>query len=64
MTALLLQLINYFTSCLVLWSKKLCFRDQIKQEPHPDRTPNKQQQQQQQNFVDRQIILQKQSAHI
>ena len=60
MTALLLQLINYFSSCLVLWSKKLYFRDQIKQEPHPDWTPNKQQQQQQQQqqqkFIDKQII--------
>lgn len=55
MTALLLQLINYFSSCLVLWSKKLYFRDQIKQEPHPDWTPNKQQQQQQ-KFIDKQII--------
>ena len=56
MTALLLQLINYFSSCLVLWSKKLYFRDQIKQEPHPDWMPNKQQQQQQQKFIDKQII--------
>ena len=54
MTALLLQLINYFSSCLVLWSKKLYFRDQIKQEPHPDWTPNKQQQRQ--KFIDKQII--------
>ena len=54
MTALLLQLINYFSSCLVLRSKKLYFRDQIKQEPHPDWTPNKQQQQQ--KFIDKQII--------
>ena len=58
MTALLLQLINYFSSCLVLKSKKLYFRDQIKREPHPDWTPNKQQQQQQQQqkFIDKQII--------
>ena len=61
MTALLLQLINYLSFCLVLWSKKLYFRDQIKQEPQPDWTPNKQQQLQQ-KFIDKQIILQKHSA--
>ena len=63
MTALLLpvQLINYLSFCLVRWSKKLYFRDQIKKEPQPDWTPNKQQQLQQ-KFIDKQIILQKHSA--
>ena len=62
MTTSLLQLINYFSSYLVIWSKKLYFRDQIKQELHPDWTPNKQQQQQQQNCIEKQIMLQKHSA--